>query len=469
VVGSGRLRGLVALVAATTAAIPPLGVAFFLPALRGNGVPLNLRIDEGRILGLVLLVALAGLLAVGFVLLRLERRIRWSPARSRGAWRAIGALGGLFLLIVVINLAASERGLTGSISHQVRQFTTTAKDPLSDPAHLVSTNSGNRWVWWQEALGAFSDRPLQGWGAGSFPVTHLQYREEELSVRQPHNVPLQFLAETGLVGALLWIGAIVLLLLAGVWRVRTLRPGRERDLAGALLAAGIAWTIHTLYDWDWDIPGATLPALILLGVLAARPPREGHGHGLAAAFEVPRPPRQRPLHLAAVALLLTAFAMSALLPAWSHGKAIDALGLAGGRQVTPTQLEKAAAQAELAARLNPLSVEPLFAAHTIAVRRERLGDARRYLLQAVDRQPQNRVAWFRLALLAAETRNPAGFLRAALKALRLDPQSGIVRALAQRALAFAAPPNDSASATGTPLPSLIATPDAAPAPADAGG
>jgi O-Antigen ligase len=454
--GSGRLRGLVAFSLAVVAALPPVLCAFLLPAISANAVPLGLRIHDGKILLAVLVASMAVMLAVAWVLLRLEPRVRWTRERTRRLTRGLRWVTGAFLLIAVIGMAQSQRGLPGTISHQVSSFTKAHKDPLSDPSHLVSTNSGNRWVWWQEALGAWSDRPLQGYGAGSFPVTHLMYRQNELPVRQPHNVPIQFLAETGFVGTMLWIGAMVLLLLAAANRVRGLPAGRQRDMGAALLGAGIAWTLHTVYDWDWDIPGATLPALIMLGVLAAKPVRDrGHGHGLAAAFEVPSAARARPAMLSAAALLLCAFAMSSLLPSWSHGKAIDALGKAGHKNATKAELQDAAAEADLAARLNPLAVDPLFAAQTIAERRGRNAEARQYLLDAVERQPQNRVAWFRLALLAAEAHNPAGFLRAAHKALELDPMAGVVRGLAVRAEGFAAPPNESASATGTPLPAIV--------------
>ena len=454
--GSGRLRGLAAFGLTVLAALPAILCAFLLPAISGNAVPLGLRIHDGKILLAVMVGSLGMLLAVAWALLRLEPRVRWSRERTRRLTRGLRWAAGAFLLVAVIGMAQSQRGLTGTISNQVSSFTKAHKDPLSDPSHLVSTNSGNRWVWWQEAMGAWSDRPLGGHGAGSFPVTHLQYRKNELPVRQPHNVPVQFMAETGIVGTGLWIGAMVLLLLAGANRVRSFPAGRERDMGAAILGAGIAWTLHTIYDWDWDIPGATLPALILLGVLAARPPRDrGHGHGLAAAFEVPTLARVRPAQLSAAALLLCAFSMSALLPSWSHGKSIDALAKAGHKGATKAELEEAAAEADLAARLNPLAVDPLFAAQTIAERRGRPLEARRYLLEAVDRQPQNRIAWFRLALLAAETRNPAGFVRASQKALELDPMAGVVRGLAVRAEGFAAPPNESASATGTPLPAIV--------------
>ena len=89
---------------------------------------------------------------------------------------------------------------------------------------------------------------------GSFPVTHLMYREVELDVLQPHNVPLQFLAETGIVGTALGMGALGFLLFAALARVRGMADGRERDLAVALFAAAVAWLVHGVVDFDWDIP-----------------------------------------------------------------------------------------------------------------------------------------------------------------------------------------------------------------------
>jgi O-antigen ligase len=44
---------------------------------------------------------------------------------------------------------------------------------------------------------------------------HLQYRKNLLAVRQPHDTPLEFLAETGVVGGVLGVGAVAALLVAG--------------------------------------------------------------------------------------------------------------------------------------------------------------------------------------------------------------------------------------------------------------
>ena len=136
---------------------------------------------------------------------------------------------------------------------------------------MLRTNSGNRWVWWEEAVGGFADRPVIGHGAGSFPLTHLLYRDNLLQVRNAHSVPLEFLSETGLIGAVLALGALALLGAAAIRVTRARGPGRERGFAIALLAALLAASVHLWIDWDWEIPGVMAFSLIFLGVLAATP------------------------------------------------------------------------------------------------------------------------------------------------------------------------------------------------------
>ncbi len=153
-------------------------------------------------------------------------------------------------------MAVSDRGIGGTISHQADSFTEPKLDRQNDPARVLRTNSGNRWVWWEEAVDGFADRPVTGFGAGSFPVTHRRYRENRLEVLQPHSVPLEFLTETGLVGALLALGGLALLVLAAIRGVRAREVGPERAFACALLAGVFAWSLHIWVDWDWEIPGS---------------------------------------------------------------------------------------------------------------------------------------------------------------------------------------------------------------------
>ena len=277
VLGGERLRGLAVIAVTIVAAIPVLGLSFSRPALKGLYVPLDQRVPDGILLGLVAAGCLIALLIAAWGMLRLEERTAWSDERTQLVWRGLAATAAIMFVLLLGGIASYEGGPGRWADDAWNKFTETGKDNTSDPARLVSSNSGNRWVWWKEAVGAWSDKPLQGWGAGSFAVTHKLYRQVDLPVVQPHNMPLQFLAETGIVGTLLVSGALGFLLICALQRIRGMASGRERDIAVALFAASVGWIVHGLVDWDWDIPGVTVPPLLFLGVLVAYPwrPRGG--------------------------------------------------------------------------------------------------------------------------------------------------------------------------------------------------
>jgi len=459
----GRLRGLLVLAVAGVATLPAVGLAFLDPALADAGAELGPRILAGGRLAAVMALCLAALLAAGRVALALERRVRWSPQASARVWRAAAVGAAALALLGLVGVAASDRGLDGSAQALADAFTGDAAAEVSAPGRLATVNSANRWGWWQEAAGAFSDRPLGGWGASSFPVVHRLYRDAPVNVAQPHNVPLQFLAETGIVGAALALGGLGLLLAAALTRVRSLPRGRERDMSAALLAGGGAWLAHGLVDWDWDIPAVTLPVLAFLGVLCAWRPGERAGAPAAA------PPGQggRGAALAVVAGLLCFVLASAVAPAWSQSLAQGAL-VASGEAATPEERANAAADAELAARVDPLAVEPLLAGAIVAGSRQRLVNAKALLIKAVERQPYSVRAWQDLARLSVFLADRDTYMRAAQRALELDPAGMTSRRLVEDSGAFVAPPALSPTATGTPLtPAFVpdpAAPGAVPAP-----
>jgi tetratricopeptide (TPR) repeat protein len=154
-------------------------------------------------------------------------------------------------------------------------------------------------------------------------------------------------------------------------------------------------------------------------------------------------------------LLVVLAAVSAALPALAQTRTSAALESVGRSKVTDAELADAAASAEVASKLNPLAVEPLFAAASIAERRRRIDAARREILRALDRQPDNVEAWFRLTRIEFTRLDRAGVRRAAQRALELDPLNPVAFALARRAQQAAAPPEESATATGSPLPTTL--------------
>jgi O-antigen ligase len=143
-------------------------------------------------------------------------------------------------------------------------------------SRLASADS-NRGDFWKVARAAFADEPLRGVGASGFRVEWLRERPIPYAARDAHSLYLETPAELGLVGLALLV-AILGGIVACAVRARALDP----TLAAGPIAVGGAWLVHAGLDWDWEMPGVTLPALVLAAVLVA------HGE------RSPRPPDEVP-------------------------------------------------------------------------------------------------------------------------------------------------------------------------------
>jgi hypothetical protein len=441
--GGAWLKTLLLLAVAAVAAVPAVWMALSVHSLSGANVALSARESAGGEFALVLLASLALLYGVGRILLDRDVQIELTPERRQRALRLAAVGVGFVVVVALIAVALSSRGLTGTVSHAWHSFTTPhATANVNVPN--VSVSSGNRWVWWKNAVGAWSDRPFAGWGAGSFQVVDLLYSSaSNLSVHDAHSVPLQWLAETGFVGAALAVGAFALLLIAGVEATRR-KTGTERAFAAALLAAGVAYAIHAFYDWDWELPGVTFPVLVLLGALA------GSAMGRRTWRARERTASARGLALGASTFVLCVYAVSVLLPSLAATKASAALTQAGATS-SRAELLHAVGTAQLASRLDPLSDEGLKAAASISVSLGHPVQARSYLLQAVGRDPSDELAWEQLANLERGLRDVRAARQAIARVLALDPRGAMGRRLALNLQELRTPPNDSATATSTPL------------------
>ncbi len=430
---------------ACLATAPSLIVGLTNHSLSGAGVSLGLREAAGALLAVVLLASLGALLVGARKLIEAERRLVIGRRRAQVISRLLLAIATGALAVALVAIVVSRSGLEGTISHAWKSFTATRTASNYDPSRLLSTDSENRWVLWKEAAGAFSDRPLGGWGAGSFGVVHLLYRRDTTSVQQPHSVPLQFLAETGIVGTALAFGALALLLLAGLRAVRQPRAGRSRLLAAALLGGAVAYVLHTFYDWAWDIPAVTLPALVFLGVLAASasPPARRTGLSSRASGS-----GAGAIGLGLVSLFLCVYVLSSTLPSVAQTKADSALVAAA--DPSPDTLLRAQASAALASSVDPLSDAGLRAEAAIAIHRGQFAQARDYLLQAVARDPSDVQAWGQLVSADSFLDDMSGLRQAAQRVIALDPRGREVSATIGELNLIEAPAAASATAIATP-------------------
>jgi hypothetical protein len=275
-----------------------------------------------------------------------------------------------------------------------------------------------------------------------------------LIVQQPHSVPLQWLAETGIIGALLAIGAYGLLMAAGVGSVRR-RGGSERLIAASLLAVIVIYGVHALFDWDWDIPGATLPVLVVAGVLvgadqlgAARSARSRPAGAPSATAGAAARPAARTVALLAAAGALCAVALSGVVPSLAAGRASAALVAATGS--SGSALKQARSDAAEATRLDPFSDAGLVASATIAIHSGQNRQARTYLLQAVRRDPEDVRAWQRLTVVDFALGLTGGSFNAVQHVVALDPKGPEIKVLPKQVELLRTPP--SGSATSRPSP-----------------
>lgn len=436
--------------AAVLAAAPAFGLALTRDGLGVNGTPEDIRVDDGLVLLAVLVAGLIALLAIGWALLLLERRDP-EPRRvpSPTARRVAMVLATIAALVVIGLAAASDGGVRGALERLQDDVIDDPPVELTQPDRFGTPNADRRWDLWQEAAGMLSDKPVEGFGMGSFPNEHLRYRSAPFPAADAKSQPMTLLAEGGAIGTALGTGAILALLIAAIMRVRALVDGRERTLAAALVGGGSAWVLAGAWQTTLLQPGVTVPALLMLATAAAIAPdadllRRRRALGLTDPGEP-----ARVLALLAGVLALAALALSIVLPARAELKARAALAVPA--TASEPAKDTAALNAAVASKLDPLSAEGPIAEATVAIRRARLAQAREFALQAVDREPDNPAAWTVLAEVARAQADRAGFTTAAERALALNPLGEEAKRLATDAAAFEAPPAGSPTATGTPL------------------
>jgi hypothetical protein len=274
---------------------------------------------------------------------------------------------------------------------------------VNDPSRLESLDLSNRLCWWGEAWDVFAGHSPEGAGAGTFEIARKRYRPDARTVLEPHNVPLQHLADGGVAGLALFLALIVAAVAACVCALRRL-DGPERAAAVALVAAPAAYLAHALVDYNWNFLAVTAPTMVALGVLT------GVGR-------VPGARRKRPL--LGVAIVLAA---AVVLVSFSFPRLADHMERSSTRALAPGDLERARDRALWARFFNPLSVDPLFALASVEVSRGRLGHAERRYIRAVELQPDNPEAWYALGFFEFEAlENLCATYRFLNNAYTLDP------------------------------------------------
>jgi hypothetical protein len=216
-------------------------------------------------------------LVVALVHWRLVQRTRSRPLRlpRHTAWLATAVIcAGLALAIAVGSKEATS-------------------SPLNTGASRYATLQSNRYAYWHVALKAFAHEPVRGVGAGGWAVWWLRYRSVNEFAEDAHSLPLQTLAELGLVGIVLLGASFVGVALASRDAYRAAPALTAGPLAGL-----VTYAVHAPLDWDWQMPAVTIVAMVLAGLVVAL--AEG-GRWAAAEGPATRPASaERPTELTPV-------------------------------------------------------------------------------------------------------------------------------------------------------------------------
>ena len=397
VLGRPRVESAAALLLAGGAGLGVAVWAFSRPGLAEDGQAYSVRAHDGAWFAVVFVLAALAVGALGYLGSLVEERRPLSDRRRRLFEQA--ALG---VLVVGVAVGVIALAVESKPQGWFKEFTSqpTNASAQEGPGRLANVSSSSRWQWWKEAWQAFEDQPLRGTGAGTFELTHRLLRKNNIVVTEPHNVPLQFLSETGIVGLLLFLGFLAA---AGMGVVRAVRrlEGVEQAAAVALSVVAGAFLLHSLVDFDWDSVAVSAPFFLTVGVLL----------GGRAARDEPRP------WLAPLPVVVVVATALSLLTPWFAQRATDAaqLALADGR---PLQAYRDARDAR---SLNPLALDPIFAQ---AFALEQFGDyqgARQLYIDAVRLQPLNWWAWFVLGRFEERQQDYARAIPPLTRAAELDP------------------------------------------------
>ncbi len=111
--------------------------------------------------------------------------------------------------------------------------------------------------------------PVLGAGAGSYERYYLIHRTTTQQVQDAHSLYLETLAELGPIGLALLLAFLALPLVAAVRM-------RRHPLVPVGCAAYAVFLVHAAADWDWELAGVTLAALLcgMACLLAGREERE---------------------------------------------------------------------------------------------------------------------------------------------------------------------------------------------------
>jgi O-Antigen ligase len=368
-------------------------------------------LDDARA---AILLAAAALFVIGCLTGIADRRLEPSSqiavSGNRAMLGAAGviALAGMIVAISIIGNPVSWAGDRWSDFKEGRfEYRTGGGSRLGEGL------GSNRYDFWRVAADEFKNYPVIGVGSENFAQDYVRERDSDEEPTHPHNLSLRILAQTGVVGAALFVGFLVATLIGvGRTRLRSSDP-LARGIGGLAAVVFVYWFAHSTGDWFWAFPALSAPVFAWLGL----------GMRVGADRGLPATPTwgndwERPVAVAAVAVVVFA-ALSLALP-WTA--AVDTEKAAETWGANPNA---AYDRLDRAADLNFLSANPYLVEGAIASRLDQPRRMRIAFGRALDRDPHNWYATLELAALDAIEGDTQSALERLQRVSELNPRERV--------------------------------------------
>ncbi len=269
------------------------------------------------------------------------------------------------------------------------------------------TNAGGqRYDLWRVAVNELAAHPVGGVGAGNYAPRYYESRRNDRNLDDPHGLLFQVGAELGLLG-LAALAAFLFGLAATVRSGWARLDDDERRAAAAMLATGAVLMGQSLVDWMWRIPGVAAIGIFALGLSMAIVAR-----GTEPVVRTVGMPVVRRVALAGPVAVLSVLVLLTYLSDFYVRRA------RAERGVDPVAQLSAANRAHT---LNPTRLPPYYLKASALESLGRRAEARRALLDALERVPEDFTTLGLLGDFDARSGNYAAARRWYAKALARNP------------------------------------------------
>jgi len=352
-------------------AIPPFLAVLYASlhdALTNEGAPKASAASAGHKVAVALFLAMAATAGVAWGARAISRRV----TISRRIRRAVDVALAAGVLLLLAGALVEAGGPVQAVETVKARFDAPLPGTGELNSRVLSISGNGRSDQIRIAIDAGREHPLAGVGAGSYEARWYEFRRSGYSIRDAHSLYAETFGELGAVG----LATLCLMLLLPA--AAAMRARRNR-LVPAAMGAYLAWAAHSALDWNWELVGVSMVALLAGGaalLASERSPRSS----LRLGWRLGLVPVCIALSLAAVVSLVGNQALSA-----------------GSDAIAARRWTAAVGDARKAEALLPWSYEPHIvygdAAAGLGDRRGAIAGYRR----AVELAPDNWEIWLRLA------------------------------------------------------------------------